>query len=297
MDPPSHHTGDAGPQSPEHGSMGAVGAKLANPVSDMWSIQFNLQGPSFNDGELNTGGPKVGGSVIFQPVMPLPLYGSGKDAWRLIVRPILPIVFAQPIPTCNTVGCNQFENKGGLGDWDWELLLTAPSSFTRLPENLILGVGATIVFPTSTSDALGNQQFAAGPAMVLGWKTGLFTFATLTSYNFHIGDRSDRKSGTPDVSNMDLLYALILNLPNAWQIGMNPTITYDHRAAPGNQWNVPIGLFGAKTVKMGGTPINIRVGVEYSVVSQDSFGKRAILRFQFTPVISSLIKKPFFGGG
>jgi hypothetical protein len=31
-------------------------------------------------------------------------------------------------------------------------------------------------------------------------------------------------------------------------------------------------------------------------VSQDTFGKRAILRFQITPVIPSLIKKSIFGG-
>jgi hypothetical protein len=32
--------------------LGNVGAKIANPVSDMWSIQFNVQGPTFNDGDV-----------------------------------------------------------------------------------------------------------------------------------------------------------------------------------------------------------------------------------------------------
>jgi hypothetical protein len=148
MDPPSHHTGDAGPQHPEHGSMGNVGAKLANPVSDMWSIQFNVQGPTFSDGDLSSGDPEVGGNVVFQPVMPIPIYGSGKDIWRLIVRPVLPIVFSQSVPECATPGCDKFDTKRGLGDWNWELFLTAPSSFTKLPESLILGVGTTLVFPT-----------------------------------------------------------------------------------------------------------------------------------------------------
>jgi hypothetical protein len=296
MDPPSHHTGDAGPQHPEHGSLGNMGAKLANPVSDQWAIQFNFEGPTFSDGDLNTGDPKLGGNVVFQPVMPIPVYGSGKDTWRLIVRPVLPIVMAQPVPTCQTLGCNQFDTKGGLGDWNWEMFLTAPTSFTRLPENLILGVGASVVFPTSTSDALGSQQFAMGPGLVLGWKTPKFTFATVTNYNFHVGDRSDRKITTPDTSSMTLLYALIFNLPNAWQVGMNPTISYNNQASSGNKWNVPIGLFGAKTTMIGKIPFNIRLGVEYSVVSQDSFGKRAIIRLQVTPVIASLIKKSIFGG-
>ena len=282
---------------PPHGSLGNVGAKLANPVSDMWSIQFNVQGPTFNDGDLNLGNPELGGNVLFQPVMPIPLYGSGEDTWRLIVRPILPIVFAQPVPTCQTLGCNQFETKGGLGDWDWQLLLTAPSSFTKLPKELIVGAGATVVFPTATSDALGSEQFAMGPSLVLGWKTPKFTAVTLTSYNFHVGDRNDRKITTPDTSSMSLLYALIFNLPDAWQVGMNPTITYDNQASSGNKWNVPVGLFAAKTIKIGNTPLNLRAGLEYSVVSQDTFGKRAILRFQITPVIPSLIQKSIFGGG
>jgi hypothetical protein len=292
MDPPSHHTGDAGPQHPEHGSLGNIGAKIANPVSDMWSIQFNFQGPTFNDGDVNSGDPKLGGNLIFQPVMPIPLYGSGKDTWRLIWRPIMPIVFAQPIPT----GINDFDTKGGLGDWNWEMFLTPPPSFTRLPENLILGVGTTTVFPTSTSDALGNQQFAMGPALVVGWKNPMLTFATVWSYNFHIGNRSDRKSGTKDTSSGSLLYALIFNLPNAWQVGMNPTVTYNDKALKGDRWNVPVGLFAAKTIQIGKTPINVRAGLEYSVVSPDTFGKRFGFRFQITPVIPSLVKKSIFGG-
>jgi hypothetical protein len=291
MDPPSHHTGDAGPQHPEHGSMGAVGAKIANPVSDMWSIQFNFQGPSFNDGDVNSGDPKVGGNVLFQPVMPIPLYGSGEDTWRVIWRPVLPIVFAQPIPTGID---NNFNTKSGLGDWDWELFLTPPSSL--IGENLVLGVGTTTVFPTSTSDDLGNQQFAMGPALVLGWKTPKFISVLVPSYNFHIGNRSDRKSSTPNTSSGSMIYVTIFNLPNAWQVGMNPTITYDHKARSGDKWNVPVGLFAAKTIKIGNTPVNIRAGLEYSVVSQDTFGKRAMLRFQITPVIPSLIKNSIFGG-
>jgi hypothetical protein len=50
------------------------------------------------------------------------------------------------------------------------------------------------------------------------------------------------------------LYFWWWNLPNAWQIGLNPTITYDHRAPSGDQWNVPIGLFGSKTIMVGKTP-------------------------------------------
>lgn len=36
--------------------------------------------------------------MIFQPFMPIPLYGEGKDEWKLITRPTLPILFSQPLP-------------------------------------------------------------------------------------------------------------------------------------------------------------------------------------------------------
>lgn len=58
----------------------------------------------------------------------------------------------------------------------------------------------------------------------------------------------------------------MFNPPKAWQIGMNPTITYDHQATEGNRWDVPVGLFVGRNVKIG-----------------------------HTPVIESLIKNPVFG--
>ena len=59
---------------------------------------------------------------------------------------------------------------------------------------------------------------------------------------------------------------------------------------------MPIGLFGAKTIKVGRVPVNIKLGLEYSVVSQDDFGQRAQIRLQVTPVIPGLVKNPIFGG-
>jgi hypothetical protein len=293
MDPPSHHTGDAGLQHSQHGSMGDIGAKLADPTSDLWALQFNVQGPTFNDGDLNQGSPEYGGNVVIQPVMPIPLYGKGKDEWKMITRPVIPIIFAQPIPR----GPDDFYSAGGLGDMALEMLLAPPASATHLPKNLILAVGLGLGFPTSTRDELGAQQFTAGPAVALGWRTPKYTALLFPTYFFSIGDRSDRKSSTPDTSSLSFLYSFIYNLPNAWQIGLNPTITYNDNAPSGDKWNVPIGLFGSKTIMVAKTPVNIKAGLEYSVVSQDTFGKRFGFRFQITPIIPSLVGKPIFGGG
>jgi len=82
---------------------------------------------------------------------------------------------------------------------------------------------------------------------------------------------------------------------HAWQVGTRPTITYTDKAKSRNKSNVPVGLYVGKTVKIGKIPLNIKAIVEYSVVSQDTWGKRAASRFEITPVIRSLITEPIFG--
>lgn len=94
-----------------------------------------------------------------------------------------------------------------------------------------------------------------------------------------------------------MLYFFAYNLPNAWQIGFNPTISYDHNASLDNKWNVPVGFFVAKTVKMGKVPVKFQLGVEYSAVRQSAFGQQAQIKLNIIPVIPSLVKTPIFGGG
>src|SRR5258705_10718229 len=81
----------------EHNDVAEIGAKLSNPVSNVWALftEFDL---NFSDGDVNTGDPLVGGAMLFQPVLPFPLYGRGDDDWKLITRPVVPTVFATPIP-------------------------------------------------------------------------------------------------------------------------------------------------------------------------------------------------------
>lgn len=47
-----------------HCSLAEIGAKLANPVSDVWALftEFDL---TFSDGDLNAGNAKIGGRMIF----------------------------------------------------------------------------------------------------------------------------------------------------------------------------------------------------------------------------------------
>jgi hypothetical protein len=261
-----------------------TGKKLANPLSEIWALftEFDL---TFSDGNVNSGHAQVGGRMIFQPILPIPFYGTGEKQWRLITRPTIPALFSQPIPT----GLDVFDHKVGLGDTQVPLVISPPT------KNWILGAGPTWLFPTSTDDAFGRQQWGVGPAVVVGYYTKAVTLGVFPQYFFGIGS-SGGPTNVPHASYLNLLYFLFYNLPNAWQIGFDPTITYDHRASPGNKWNVPIGVDVLKTTRIFGITTKFVLGVEYSVVSQDAFGQRAQLKFSMIPVIPSLIRKPLLGG-
>ena len=276
---------------PEHGSLGEIGAKLANPTSNIWALQFSFSGPQFWDGDLNTGSPEMGGNVLFQPVLPIPLFGTGENQWKMITRPIIPIIFSVPVPATGAVG--DFDHEGGLGDIEIPLILTPP---TRMLGHWIFGAGPVFEFPSATSNSLGANQYSVGPAVALGYKTKKWTAVLFPNYFFGIGSAGDRTDVQATTSKFAMLYSFVYNLPDAWQIGFFPTITYNENASSGNQWNVPFGPFVAKTISIGGVPLKVQAALEYSVVSQDLFGQRAAFRLALTPVIPGLVSKPIFGG-
>jgi hypothetical protein len=279
-------SGDSGQANdhPEHAaSLSEIGKKLANPVSDVWALftEFDL---SFSNGDVNRGDAKVGGRMLFQPVMPFPLYGKGKDEWKLITRPAIPVLFSEPVPK----GLDEYNNLGGLGDIVLPMLLNPPAG------SWILGLGPTWLFPSGTRDAFGKQQWGVGPAGVVGYATKEWIAFVFPQYVWGIGN-AGRDKNTPDASYLNMIYTFFYNLPNAWQVGTNPTVSYDQAAPSGNKWNFPLGLTVSKTTKVGDVPVKFQLGLEYSVVSPDAFGQVAQIKLNIIPVIPSLVKEPIFG--
>ena len=272
---------------PEHGSLGNIGAKLSNPLGNLWSLTTSWNMPAFYDGDVNAGNPEVGASMVLEPILPIPLYGSGKSEWRMITRPVIPLIFSEPDPT----GFNEFDNRNGIGDIQLPLLFNLPESIAG---HFIMGGGPVTLFPTATSNALGSNQWAMGPAVVFGYKTKKMTVGVFPNYFKKIGG-SGQKDDQRDVNKGSMLYFFNYMLGDAWQVGMNPTISYNHNTDSSDKWSVPVGGYVGKTIKFGKLPINIKVGGEYSVVSPDTFGKRFSFRFQITPVIPGLISNPIFG--
>jgi hypothetical protein len=126
--------------------LGAVSAKLSNPVSDLWAINMQF-GINSSDGDLNRGAAEVGGFFQMQPALPIPLY-KGKRTWRMILRPTIPLRLGAPVPK----GFNDFDHETGLND------MLLPSLFAPSLDHWILGAGPGFLLPTSTEDAFGRRQ-------------------------------------------------------------------------------------------------------------------------------------------
>ena len=264
----------AGAGTPQ-ASLAAVGQKLADPTSDAWALFTELDW-NFLQGEA-TSSYRYAQTLLFQPVLPVPL----TDDLKMITRPVVPMA-SVPVPD----GSGGVDRKTGLADIQLPLLLVPNEGLKLGDTNLTYGAGPTFVFPTATSDDLGSDRWEAGPALVGVLKNEDFTGGALGQYWWSYA------GGNPATSHGSLLYFFFYNLPDAWQIGFNPTITYDHEASSGNKWSVPIGLTVAKTTRIGSTPVKFQFGGEYFVVDQDDYGPRFLLKLNIIPVIPALIKEP-----
>jgi hypothetical protein len=267
-------------------SAAEIGKKLSNPVSDVWALftEFDF---AFNEGDLPGGDGKVTYSTLFQPILPISL----TENYRLITRPTIPIVWSTPVPRSNRAGGVDFNRKTGLGDMLLPLLLSPVEPFKFAGGDVVGGIGPTWLFPTSTNDALGKQKWGLGPAGVLVWKNDKVTVGTFPQYWWSIADRS---SNRPKMSQGSFLYFFFYNLPDAWQVGFNPSITFDAEASSDNKWNVPIGITVAKTIKIGNMPVKFQLGGEWSPVRQDDYGKQFLIKLNIIPVIQPLIKGTLF---
>src|SRR5260370_19787587 len=173
--------------------------------------------------------------MILQPVMPFPLYGQERRQTKLLTRPTIPIVCSQPVPN----RFNDFTNLGGLGDTQLPLLVSPPTG------NWLFGAGPTLLLPTATRRQFGRQQWGAGPAFIVGYKAKDWIAGVFPQYTWRIAGWNGKDK--LDASYLSLLYFFAYTLPDAWQIGFNPTINYDVKATSGNRWNVPVGLFVSRT--------------------------------------------------
>lgn len=279
-------------------SAAEVGKKLSDPLSDIWAL-FTEINYNWSEGDFSNGKWRSGQQVIFQPIMPFKL----TENYKLITRPTIPIMRTDvpvgrrwnqvPIDGSTEIifpdGSAAFDDKSGLGD------MSLPILITPVPEpgqKWGFGFGPTFVFPTATEDELGHDTWDIGPAAVVTYKSGNFSGALLGQYWWDYADQGNNAADSS--SHGSLLYSAWWSLPHAWQVGFNPTITYNNEAASDNKWNVPVGLGVAKTIKFGKLPVKFQLSMEKSFIRQEEFGNDWKIRLNIIPVIPSLVKNPLF---
>jgi hypothetical protein len=275
-------TTQARAQDQEQLSAHELNKQLNNPVSSVWSIQFQN-----NLTSVKNDGPPLPGwqsnetewfyNLNFQPVLPVKL----TDRWNLISRTLIPVFGDRPVFTNG-----RFSDHSGIGDAVF-LSLLSPA---KVRGGLLWGVGPTFIFPTANIDELGQQKWQAGPAAVALHMSDRWVIGTLAQHWWsYAGDHED-----PETSQSNIQYFIQRLLPNQWQVGMGPNVTIDWKADHENAVTFPVGLGVGKLVFFGKLPVRFQAEAQYAVINPADVGQRWNLRFVVTPVVPPLVRKPIF---
>ena len=81
-------------------------------------------------------------------------------------------------------------------------------------------------------------------------------------------------------------YFYVINVKDGWQIGSSPTFSYNHEAASGQRWTVPVGIGVNKTSILNGRPWRFGLQFWSYVEAPDAFGPDWQVRFTVSPVVN-----------
>jgi hypothetical protein len=242
--------------------------KLSNPTAPVMTLGNNLDIVMF-DGDLDGASDETSVRYVFQSVFPFKL----DDASSILFRPAIPIFFDEPVPELD----GDFSSEGvDLGDIGFDLLYGRTES-----SGLLWGFGAVGTLPTSTSDVLGKDLWAAGPEALLG-KIG--KWGALIGVLSHQWDFAGSGKGDVDVTTFNYVYAF--QLGGGWQFASAPAITYDHSKSD-DKLTLPLGVGLARTVFLGGRPWKFQVQYWNYVERADPFAPEHQIRLSANPVVSA----------
>jgi hypothetical protein len=228
-----------------------------NPIADLVSIPFQFNYTSGGDLKDRTL------SVLnLQPVLPLPL----TDAWRVVVRPVIPI---ENVPAPNG------GRRLGLGDIQPQLYVT-PARHGAF----VWGVGPILSLPTATNDLIRTGQWGLGPAGVAVWARGNWVLGLLANNVWKVAG-SDRH---PKINTLTVQPFVNFNFTHGWALNFSPLITANWGQSKGDRWTVPLGGGVSKVHAIGKQAVNLSFQYYRHVVYQNGAGAnqvRLVLSFLF----------------
>jgi len=247
--------------------------ELSNPVTSLWSLQFQFNNARLETGDSNPVSGEGVYNLYFQPVLPVKL----TERMNLITRPVFALYNSVPHPT----GPSSSERTTRFGDTILAQVLSPAGT-----EPWIFAAGPTWVFPTAGSDFTGQGKWQVGPAIGGGYITKKFIIAVLAQQWWSFAGDADRES----TSQMNLLPLIYRFFGGGWSVGYSGNILADWKAASGERWTVPVGLSAGKVVKFGRLPVQVQIGGQY-FVERPTGGPEWNVQLKVTPVIPKLITR------
>ncbi len=221
------------------------------------------------DGDLDGASDETSIRYVFQSVFPFKL----DDASSILFRPAVPVFFDEPMPDLG----GGFSSEGvDLGDIGFDLLYGRTEK-----SGLLWGFGAVGTLPTSTSDVLGKDLWAAGPEALVGT---IGKWGALIGVLSHQWDFAGSGKGEVVVTTFNYVYAFQLGA--GWQFASAPAITYDHSRSD-DKLTLPLGVGIAKTAFLAGRPWKFQVQYWNYVERADPFAPEHQIRISINPVVSA----------
>ncbi len=257
---------NGGPTQP---SAEELALKLSNPTAPVMTLGNNFDYILY-DGDLGGAGDESAFRYTFQSVFPFKLDNGSS----VFFRPAVPILFGDPVPNAD----GGFDSVGTeLGDIGFDLSY----GFTT-DTGLILGAGVAGTLPTGTDERISKDLWGLGPELLVG-KIGKWgAVIGVLSHQWDVGG-----SGDGSINTTTLNYVYAFQLGGGWQFASAPAITYNHDAADGQEWTIPLGVGIGRTMVLKGRPWKFQLQYWNYVERGDAFAPEHQLRFTVSPVVSA----------
>ena len=280
-----------------------IALELSNPATGLRTFDFEFEYRTYQ-GDLPGADDLDSYRMVFTPSWPIRL-DNGKT---LFLRAHIPINGDQP--QWNPISWLTWEEflirqapaPGSDPDSRWSLDPETGSfsyghdnlgnigidiGYGGVSDNGMIGILSLASVAVTSDDASARRgQWLLGPEVTLGKITQWGLFGVRAKHLTNVAGEGDQELDyDTNETTLDVFFAY--SLGNSWQIESNPVILYDWEAVSGNQWYVPVGAGISKTLRLGRVPIRFGVELQHYVVSPERFGKKWLLKFNLTPVLSA----------
>jgi len=188
-----------------------------------------------------------------------------------------------PSPSTGTDGTTTFNNNIGIGDF---VLISSLGKMGKINWGMFMwGAGFNMTFPTASHKEIGSGKYSVGPSgmLIFFTKVSTFGFVVLQDWSFAGDDTRSKVNQT----SFQVIY--FFQLGKGWQVGDNPTWTFNWNAESGDKYEIPIGCGVYKTTHIGKALFRFGITPRYYLKSKESWGNNWGVNFTVSPVL----KNPF----